>query len=432
MKHPNSTSVSTPRRSFLKRLSAGALVTFTLPSFEVFSDQLIPSLPKKNAFVGEPDERYWEMVKKQFTVTHDLVMVNAANLCPSPYFIQDQVIAHTKNIGKDVSFQYREVYPEKRVKTLSALAEFIGVSKEEVTITRNTSESNSFIVNGLDLKSGDEIILWDQNHPTNGIAWEHRAKRYGFSIKRISVNSTPKSTDELIAPFANAITSKTKLIGFSQISNTSGIALPAKNICKMAKEKGIMTLVDGAQSFGMMDLNLKDMDCDFYSASTHKWLMGPLENGILYIRKEKMEKIWPTLIGAGWKDTHATVDEKFSTLGQRNETTTVGLPDILEFHNTLGKKNIEERVRKLTSYLKAQLQLKIPQAKFISPLAAELSAGIVIIELSGKPSKELFQKLYKDHGVACAATGGIRFSPHVYNTLADMDKIVTALALLST
>ena len=151
------------------------------------------------------------------------------------------------------------------------MAKFIGVSKEEVTITRNTSESNSFVVNGLDLKAGDEVIIWDQNHPTNGIAWENRSKRYGFSVKKVSVPLAPTPSEELLNSFTKAITSKTKLISFSHISNTSGIALPAKAICAVAKEKGILTLVDGAQSFGMMDLDLKELGCDFYTASTHKW-----------------------------------------------------------------------------------------------------------------------------------------------------------------
>ncbi len=414
----------------MKELCAGTLATFTLPAFGKFSDKSIHSLPLKST-LGEQDEKYWEMVKKQFTVPQELTMVNAANLCPSPYFIQEQVVSLTKSIGRDVSFQYRDAFAERRKEALSSLATFLSVSKDELTITRNTSESNSFVVNGLDFKVGDEIILWDQNHPTNGISWEQRAKRHGFSIKKVTVPPFPKSEEELITPFVNAITSKTRLIGFSQISNTSGIALPAKELCKIARDKGILTLVDGAQSFGVLDLNLKVLGCDFYTASTHKWLMGPLENGVLYVNKDKIERLWPTAIGAGWKATSTTVDEKFSALGQRNETTTAALFDILEFHNQLGKNNIEARVRSLVAYMKEKIQANIPQAKFISPLASDFSAGIVIIELPGKSSKEIFQKLYEKHGIAGASTGGVRLSPHIYNTFADIDKIIAALTSLA-
>jgi isopenicillin-N epimerase len=419
------------RRNFLKKALVATIASLTFPSVKNFGASGIPALPEKN-FATDNNEQYWELIKKQFTVTPELIMVNAANLCPSPYFIQDKVIDHVKRISANVSFQYREAYTRQRDQTLSLLANFIGVSKEEVTITRNTSESNSFVVNGLDLKAGDEIIVWDQNHPTNGIAWENRSKRYGFSVKKVSVPLTPTSSEELLNAFTNAITRKTKLISFSHISNTSGIALPAKAICTVAREKGILTLVDGAQSFGLMDLDLKNLGCDFYTASTHKWLMGPLENGILYVNKEKIDRLWPTLVGAGWKVDKGTVDEKFSTLGQRNETTTVALADILEFHSSIGRKNIEQRVTQLTAYLREKVQSKIRDVKFISPVTKELSAGIVILQLPGKDSKEIHQRLYTDHGIASAPSGGVRFSPHIYNTLADMDKIEAALTALAS
>lgn len=427
----SSPTSNSQRRNFLKQFFGGTLATLALTSFDKPGKTGHPSIQKIGSNTLQ-DEKYWELVKKQFTIAPDLVMVNAANLCPSPYFIQDKVIQETKNLGRDVSFQYREVYAQKRVKTLDMLGEFMGASVDEVTITRNTSESNSFVVNGLDLKSGDEVILWDQNHPTNGIAWEHRAKRYGFTVKKITVPAKPATVEELITPFSKAITSKTRLISFSHISNTSGIALPAKQICNLAREKKILTLVDGAQSFGMMNVNMKDLGCDFYTTSTHKWLMGPLENGILYVRKETIERLWPTLIGAGWKESAGTVDAKFSTQGQRNEATAVALAEILEFHNSIGRPAIEERVKSLCSYLKKVIQSKLPQTTFISPLDPALSAGIVIIEFAGKSSKEIFQKLYESDGIACAGTGGIRFSPHIYNTTDDIDKIVHALEKLNS
>ena len=187
------------------------------------------------------------------------------------------------------------------------------------------------VVNGLDLKAGDEIIIWEQNHPSNGVAWEKRAQRSGIIVKKISVPSSPKTADELVTPFAKAITSKTKLIAFSHVSNLSGLMLPAKEICNLAKSKGILTLVDGAQTLGLMELNLYDMGCDFFTASTHKWLMGPMENGMLYVKKSHIENLWPAVMGGGWKDDMHTVDEKICVLGQRIETTTSALPDTIDF-----------------------------------------------------------------------------------------------------
>ena len=172
------------------------------------------------------------------------------------------------------------------------------------------------------------------------------------------------------------------------------------------------------------------MGCSFYSASTHKWLMGPFENGVLYVNHQNTQKLWPGVIAAGWKESKA-IDENICTLGQRNESTTAALPDILKFHSTVGKEMVYNRVVELNTYLKNQIKTKLPQAKFITPLSPELSGGIVIVDLPGKDAVEIFQKLYTDYGIAAAPSGGIRFSPHIYNTKADLDKIINALVALA-
>lgn len=419
------------RRKFLQQLGTGLATTLTLPALAGATSAAPHSLPLLAPLEDTLDEKYWEMVKQQFMVSPNLIMVNAANLCPSPHFINEQVSAETKDLATDVSFQNRQKFSKKWNEAIASLAQFLGVEETEIGITRNTTESNNTIVNGLDFKPGDEIIIWEQNHPTNSIAWQQRAKRYGFTVKKISLPASPQSADDLVAPFAAAITSNTKMITFSHISNVSGIALPASEICQMARKKGLLTLVDGAQSLGFMDLNLKEMGCDFYTSSTHKWLMGPMENGVLYVKNEHIEKVWPTIVGAGWQESSHSVDEKICMLGQRNDPSIATLPSMLAFHQTIGKKNIEDRVRKLCSYLKEQIQTQLPQAKFVTPMTPELSGGIVILSIPGKQPQEFFQMLYDKHGIACAPTGGLRLSPHIYNTLQDMDKIVAALVSTS-
>jgi isopenicillin-N epimerase len=276
------------RRKFVKQLLATSLTSFALPSFASTRELAPPT--------SAEDEQYWENLKKQFTVPADHIMMNAANLCPSPTIVQDKVLELTKALNKDVSFQYRALFSVTRKKSVTQLAQFVGADESEVGITRNTSESNCMIVHGLDLKPGDEIIIWEQNHPSNNEVWLSQAKRLGFTVKKISVPAAPTSVNELVQPFINAITPNTKLIAFSHLSNVSGLALPAKEICQMAKARGIMTLVDGAQTFGSMSINVHDMDCIFYTASTHKWLMGPFENGILYVQKDYFSRIWPALL----------------------------------------------------------------------------------------------------------------------------------------
>jgi isopenicillin-N epimerase len=429
MKHITSeTDFGSSRRKFLQKLSIGSLATLALPSLAAVSKNNSVALPTRPEVL---DEQYWQLVKKQFTVPDNLIMLNAANLCPSPFAISDKVLAMNRELNSNVSFQYRSAFTAQRVKALTQLAQFVGVSREEIGITRNTSESNCILVNGLDFKPGDEIIIWDQNHPSNGVAWEKRAQRSGLVVKKVSVPVSPRSKEELITPFAKAITSRTKLIAFSHVSNLSGIALPAKEICHLVKSKEILSLVDGAQTLGLMDLNLYDMGCDFFTASTHKWLMGPMENGMLYVSKSHIKNLWPAVIGGGWKDDTQTVDEKICVLGQRIETTTSALPEAIDFQLSIGKKVIEERVVTLNIYLKEQIRANISSATFMTPLSPDVSAGIVIINLAGKNSKEMYQKLYDNYGVACSSTGGIRLSPHIYNTIEDIDKVVRALTALA-
>jgi len=418
------------RRKFLKQLGIASFAAIPLPAIAKGSN-----LEKIDSPLPSPspeDEQYWKLVKKKFSVPVNLIMVNAANLCPSPTAIVEQVNNHSREfLGKNVSFQYRTVFTEARARSLTMLAEFLGVSKSEIGITRNTSESNTILVNSLDLKAGDEVLIWDQNHPSARITLEQRASRYGFIVRKVTLPVNPNSPAELVDLFSKSITAKTKLFAFSHISNISGMALPAKELCTMAKQKNVLTLIDGAQSFGSMELNLSELGCDFYTASTHKWLMGPLENGILYMKQEHLGKIWPIVIGGGWHDGTSTVDEKLCVLGQRNETSPVAIPSIIEFHHSIGKSNISKRVVQLNTYLKEQIRKKIPKAEFITPLSPDLSAGIVIVNLPGKDPAMVYQDLYSKYGIAAANVGGIRLSPHIYNTLEDIDKIADALKALS-
>lgn len=411
------------RRTFLRNISTASLAAVAIPAFA--------SNTRLSSPAGNPDEKYWQQVKGGFPSGNGRIMFNAANLCPSPTEVLYKVKEYQAGLSGDVSMQYRAVFAERRKNSIALLSKFIGADAAELGITRNTSESNCTIINGLDLNAGDEIILWDQNHPSNKEMWQKRAARVGVVIKLVTTPANPSGPGELLNSFAKAFTAKTKVIAFSHISNTTGTALPAKEICALARSKNVLSLVDGAQTLGFHEINVKDIGCDFYTASTHKWLMGPLENGVLYMRNEHIEKIWPNIIGGGWHDNTTTVDDKICFLGQRNDTTTAALPEIIRFHETIGRKNIYDRVVELNTHLKEQIKLKLPKVEFITPLSPAVSGGIVIISLPNTDPKVVVQKLYQDHGIAVATTGGVRMSPHIYNTLADVDKLVDSLVKIT-
>jgi selenocysteine lyase/cysteine desulfurase len=311
------------------------------------------------------------------------------------------------------------------------LAEFLGASPEEIAIVRNTSEGNNMVINGLTFKPEDEVIIWDENHPTANVAWDVRAERYGFKVKRVKAPEVFDSDEELMKPFINAITERTKLMCFSHVSNVSGVALPAEKICRIARKRGVLSHVDGAQTFGSHVVDLSAIGCDFYTGSAHKWFCGPKEAGILYVRKERIADLWPTIVGVGYPGVIEKGAQKFETLGQRDDSRVAAMETAVEFHKMIGKDRIEARIRFLAAALKTKLKERIPGIKFRTPLLPEFSGGVVIFHIPGVDLNKILDTLYHKYNIGCAVfkgeSGGIRFCPHIYNTVKEIDRAIDAV-----
>ena len=237
-------------------------------------------------------------VREQFVMPKELTMLNAANLCPSSGPVLETMYRMTKDMDQDPSQDNRVKLGDGRENTRKLLAEFLRVTPEEIVITRNTSESNNLVSTGIDLKAGDEVLLTADNHPSNHTAWQEKAKRFGFTVIDVPTPNPHPGFDYYVDAFTKAITPRTKVISFTHQTSTVGDLFPAKEICRLARERGILTLVDGAQSFGLMDVDLSDIQPDFYSGSAHKWICGPKENGVLYINKSAQTKIWASIFSA--------------------------------------------------------------------------------------------------------------------------------------
>ncbi|NNM03659.1 MAG: aminotransferase class V-fold PLP-dependent enzyme [Gemmatimonadetes bacterium] len=419
------------RRRFLSHLLGGTAATLALPSWlEGASAEGVRGVPYGG---GEPeDEAYWERVKAQFSIAPGLILMNAANLCPSPYPIQETVFRHTRDVNRDASFQNRGKFGELKEEARQALAQYVGASTTEIAITRNTSEGNNSVVNGLDLGPGDEVILWDQNHPTNNVSWDVRARRWGFSVQRVTTPPGTGDPGELYDAFVSALTDRTRVLSFSHLSNVSGIRLPAKQLCAVARERGILTLVDGAQTFGFLDLHLRDLGCDFFTGSSHKWFVGPKEAGLLFVRTESQDRLWPSDVGVGWEGAEANGAQKFENMGQRDDAAVVTMAAAAAFHEAIGPAAIEARVTALASALKDRLSESIPGVRFHTPRDPALAGGVVVVALPNGSHREIFEALYETHNLGCASMGGafdgIRLSPHLYNTMEEVDIAVEAVA----
>src|SRR5882672_5217177 len=411
------------RRDFARLLAIGGAAPFITPGKAWARPADLPPTP------ASPDERFWTAVREQFVMPSDLTMLNAANLCPSSAPVLETLYKTTKDMDQDPSADNRVKLGDGRENTRKLLAEFLRVTPEEIVITRNTSESNNLVSNGVDLKAGDEVLLTADNHPSNHTAWQEKAKRYGFTVIDLPVPNPHPGFDHYVEAFRKAITPKTKVISFTHQTSTVGDLFPAKEICRLARERGILTLVDGAQSFGLMDVDLSDIQPDFYSGSAHKWACGPKENGVLYINKSAQTKIWASIFSA--YPGRVGVSRTFEGFGQRDEPAMIAFGEALKFQTQIGRAQIEKRSHELTQALMEGLR-KIDGVKIWTSPEPSRTAAVLSFQPGNLDIRKLSTALYQKDRIGCATRGGqdrpgIRLSPHFYNTHADVNRTLAAI-----
>lgn len=377
------------------------------------------------------DEAYWRQIKRQFPLRPGFILMNAANLCPSPIQVSDAVKAHTRDIDADASFQNRDKYAGFLEHAQGRLARYMGADADEIAIVRNTTEGNNQVVSGLDLGPEDEVVLWDENHPSNNLSWNVAARRRGFAVRRVTTPPSPAGAQQLFAAFADAVTDRTRVLSFSHVSNVTGVALPAAELCAFARERNILTLIDGAQTFGVHEVDLYAIGCDFYTGSAHKWFLGPKEGGLLYVRRDSARRLWPNVVGVGWSE-HLEGARRFGTLGQRDDAMYTAMGQTIDFLESIGNTRIESRVRSLASALKKGLLASVDGAVLVTPAEEALSGGVVVFSVAEWDHAAVFQNLYEDHHIGAALIGPdrLRLCPHVYNTMADVEQVVDVLAAI--
>ncbi len=408
----------TSRRAFMGAMGAGSALA-VLARRELAAESIAD------------EERYWEMVRRQFSFSEDKVPMNAANLCPAPRHVTERVADLTREIDRDCSFNNRAQFADLREESRRKVAAHLNVSADEIALVRNTSEGNNIVNSGLELGPGDEVVIWDQNHPTNHVAWEVRAARYGFAVKKIATPANPADAEQLAEVFEKALSERTRVLAVTHVSNVSGIRLPVGRLCESAHRRGIHVHVDGAQSWGALRVDLRELACDSYTGSAHKWFIGPKEVGVLFVKADRIASLWPAGVAPGWGDdaeTDLRGARKFESLGQRHDASLAALATAADFHGLIGPRRVEERVLELASRIKqGALDMGI---QLVSPLQKELSGGVCILQVDRERRREVFNRLYAEHGIAGAATGGLRFSPHIYNTREPIERALAGVRKL--
>lgn len=414
--------MTTSRRKFLQ--SSGALLLGAAASTSgVSTAQSSASSP-----IGQD---YWALVRSKFAFSEATVPMNAANLCPSFRAVAETVGTLTYDIDRDCSFNNRAKFRDLLEHSRQLVAEQLNVSATEIALVRNTSEANNIVNNGLNLNKGDEVLIWDQNHPTNNVAWDVRAARFGLVVNKVSSPDKPATKQALIDTFTTQFTPRTRVLSITHVSNVSGIKLPVKEIVAAAHAKQIYVHVDGAQVWGAMSLDLKDLDVDSFAASAHKWYMGPKEAGVLYVKEQHIDRIWPNTIAPGWgSDVKTTLPgaRKFESLGQRDDAGLAAVGVAAREHNDIGTNRTHHRIVELAQRLKtgiSELGLEL-----VTPMDPELSFGVCITKVPEGNGRSIANRLYTEHGIAAAATGGVRLCPTIYNSPEHIDRAIAGMKAL--
>jgi selenocysteine lyase/cysteine desulfurase len=376
-----------------------------------------------------PDERFWSALREQFVMPPDLAVMNAANLCPSSLPVLDSLEKATRALDRDPSPAYRQEMHDAKEVTRRILAEFLRVTPEEIVITRNTSESNNLVSSGLDIAAGDQVLVVSDNHPSNDVAWKEKAKRFGYTVTALPVASPHPGAEHYLDAFRKALTPRTRVLAFSHVTNTVGDVFPARELCRLAREHGVLTLVDGAQSFGLLDLDLREMDPDFFTGSAHKWPCGPKEAGVLFINRKAESRIWPCIYSA--YPGAAGASKRFEAFGQRDEPAIRAFGEALQLQMHVGRKAIEARARELGQRLLAELA-RIDGVTVWTHSDPSRSHAVVSFRPAGLDPGRLLATLYEKDRIVVAARmggdrGGLRLSPHFYNSHAEIERVVAAV-----
>ena len=378
---------------------------------------------------AEPDEKFWQEVRSRFLMPRDLAFLNAANLCPTSLPVVEALERNTRDYEANPSPATRTRLTQGREEARRLLAEALRVSPEEIVITRNTSEGNNFVSSGLQLGSADEVLVFGDNHPSNLNAWREKGRRFGFTVAEVPQVNPHPGTEYYVDVFRKAITPRTRLLAITHVSSNSGDLLPAAELCKLAREHGIMSLVDGAQSFGVLDVDLSVMQPDFYTGSAHKWPCGPKEMGVLYVHRAMHVRIWPSVISlyAG----AVGISRKLEGNGQRDDAALAAFADALKLQGSVGRANIERRGRQLAQHLITELR-RMDGVKMWTHTDPSRSAAIVIFQPGSLDVRKLSTALTEKDRIIITTRGGqdrpgLRISPHFYNTMDEVDRTLAVL-----
>ena len=425
------------RRGFLSTMLTPALARAAskptlLPA--VLSSALLPAWPDDN----DPD--FWAKIRDQFYFPPGEAFFNTGTIGAVSRPVLERVIEDMRTLEATVTrWDYTANTPNwisgysPELPLREKLGKLVNAAGRDIALTQNATFGMNFLANGLDLKTGDEVILTDREHPGGISGWRERAKRDGVVLKQVPISTPANDPDHLVESFAQTITSRTRVLAFPHIISGSGVVMPVKRLTQLAHHHGCLSLIDGAQALGQVKVDLQEIGCDAYFSSPHKWLLAPPGNGMFYIRREQQDRFWTTLCSQDWDD-HKDGMYRFMQYGTGNRSLLAGFDAALDFHFRLGPGRVYHRMRSLADRLRRGLQ-KVPLARISSPVNPELAGAVVVHRIEGVPAAKLEGQLWTEKWIRVRSQGdelGVRQSCQIYNNEAEIDSTLEVVRELAS
>lgn len=426
------------RRSFLKHL--GGITGAALVTNSFFDPRMVTQVTAAAAKISHlspaeaaSNEDFWFQVQQAFATTRGIINLNNGGVSPQPKIVQQALVRYNEFSNEAPAHTMWGILGPRRETIRSKLAELAACSPEEIAIVRNTTEALETVIFGLDMKPGDEVLTTNQDYPSMMRAWQQRARRDGLVVKTVSIPTPPEHVSQITTALEKGITKKTRVIMVSHIIFLTGQITPVREICDMAHQRGIEVIVDAAHSFAHLDYEITDLGCDYLGTSLHKWLCAPFGTGMLWVKKEKIEKLWPLFA----PDNPQSNDiRKFEALGTRSFPTELGIGEAIHFHNGIGSKRKEERLRFLKNYW-AEKVSQFPRIKMITSLQPQQSCGLGNFSIAGIEPGKICDHLFNNYKIYTTPIvheefNGVRVTPHVYTTLDELDYFVEVVEKIAS
>ena len=416
------------KRDFVRTLGRASLSAMFAPSL------LERYLAMPHGELAE-DEAFWRTIRAKYRLTSDYINLENGYYSMQSQPVLDAFVDHVRSVNVQASRYMRTRQVDDKLRVRTRLAKVAGVAAEEIIITRNTTESLDTVIAGYDWKPGDEAVMAFQDYGAMLDMFKLQARRYGMVNRVVSLPLDPRSDDEIVHLYANAITARTRLLMVCHMVNITGHILPVRAICDMAHARGVDVMVDGAHAFAQLSFAIPDLGCDYYGASLHKWLGAPLGAGILYVRREKIAHLWPIYGDEGIAETDI---RKLNHTGTHPVHTDLAIENAIDFHESIGVARKEARLRHLQRHWTTQVR-GVPNIVLNTPGDAKRSCAIANVGIAGMRPADLARTLLDRYKVwtvaidnAAAGVHGVRVTPQLFTTPAELDVLVRALRELSS